>query len=478
MDRKIRIRPPDIDVPEHNPFEHDLLDRQKPAKILTEFVGSTAGPCVLAVDAAWGAGKTTFLKMWAQHLRNSSFPVVSFNAWETDHASDPFIAMVSEITEGLREYKQGSFYEQIEDTKKAAKKVLLRAIPGLVRVATAGVLDIQPLIEKEVGQLLSSFAETKLTKYREVQESIGEFRTKLGEMARALIEFSAKQRLIVIIDELDRCRPSYAVELLEVAKHLFEVDHIVFVIAINRTQLVHSIRALYGNGFDADGYLRRFVDMDFVLPEPDRVQLIRTLLNNIEIPDEAHEIVQVFFGRPSLSIRHIGQAIHRLRVVIASTPSKDDLLICAAVAALVLRTIDADMYWKLVRGGATDRQVVGSTFERAGITNPENEDGERTHARVLFEAIIAMGWNEINNGDAPRRRHEQIDTPLLSHYRQMLEGAPSDAFDRSVDVQYAERVISLTSAYKDDVRYPFGRPVRFVEAVRRMELVVSFGETV
>ena len=475
MDRKIRIRPADIDVPEHSPFEHDLLDRKKPAEILTELVDAIAGPCVLAVDAAWGAGKTTFLKMWAQHLRNCDFPIVSFNAWETDHVGDPFTALVSEITEGLREHKQESFSERIEDTKEAAKRVLLRAVPGLVRVATAGVLDIQPLIEKEAGQLLSSFAETKLTKYREAQESIGEFRTKLGKMARELIEFGAQKPLIVMVDELDRCRPSYAVELLEVAKHLFEVDHIVFVLTINRTQLTHSIRALYGNGFDADGYLRRFVDADFVLPEPDRDRLIKTLLDDIRIPGHVCEIVQLFFGGPILSIRHIGQAIHRLRVVIASTKSKDDLLIPAAVVALILRTIDADMYRKFVRGVATDKEAVDSTFERVGITTSEMKT-KRMDVCAVFEGIIAMGWNEIKNGDTPSRRHEQIDTPLLSHYRQLLETAPSDRLDQNADVQYAKDVISFTSEYKNDVRYHFGRPVRFVEAVRRMELVVSFGE--
>ena len=138
-------------------------------------------------------------------------------------------------------------------------------MPGLLRIATAGVLDIQPLIEKEAGQILSSFAETRITKYQEAQSSIAEFRAKLGQMAEALIE-SNGCNLIVMIDELDRCRPSYAVELLEVAKHLFEVEHIVFALAVNRTQLAHSIRALYGSDFDAGGYLRRFFDVDFMLP--------------------------------------------------------------------------------------------------------------------------------------------------------------------------------------------------------------------
>ena len=73
-----------------------------------------------------------------------------------------------------------------------------------------------------------------------------------------------------MIDELDRCRPPYAVELLEVAKHLFSVDYIVFVLAVNRPELAHSIRDLYGSGFDAAGYLRRFFDIDFRLPDPER----------------------------------------------------------------------------------------------------------------------------------------------------------------------------------------------------------------
>ena len=65
---------------------------------------------------------------------------------------------------------------------------------------------------------------------------------------------------MVMIDELDRCRPSYAVEFLETAKHLFVVNQVVFVLAINRKQLAHAVRALYGNEFEAEAYLRRSLD--------------------------------------------------------------------------------------------------------------------------------------------------------------------------------------------------------------------------
>ena len=88
-----------------------------------------------------------------------------------------------------------------------------------------------------------------------------------------------------MIDELDRCRPSYAVELLEIAKHLFSVDRIVFVLAVNRSELVHSIKALYGSEFDAQGYLGRFFDVDIRLPEPEREEFLEALLRAIDFDD-------------------------------------------------------------------------------------------------------------------------------------------------------------------------------------------------
>lgn len=98
----IRVQPREIDVRASNPFEADLLDRREAVDTLTHLVGNLEGPCVIAVDAAWGFGKTTFLRMWSQHLRNQGFSVVAFNAWETDFSEDPFLTLSTELTEGLQ----------------------------------------------------------------------------------------------------------------------------------------------------------------------------------------------------------------------------------------------------------------------------------------------------------------------------------------------------------------------------------------
>ena len=143
-------------------------------------------------------------------------------------------------------------------------------MPGVIRLATAGILDVGQLAEKEIGQALASYAEYQLSRYQDERESVEKFKTVLQEMAATLSKSRDGRPLVVVIDELDRCRPSYAIELLEVAKHLFTVDHIVFALAVNRAELAQSVRALYGASFDGEGYLRRFFDIDFRLPEADR----------------------------------------------------------------------------------------------------------------------------------------------------------------------------------------------------------------
>ena len=137
-----------------------------------------------------------------------------------------------------------------------------------------------PMLEKEAGQALASYAEARLSSYRQgtricpgVQKHPPRHGKHLGEKSEG------DRPLVVVIDELDRCRPSYAAELLEVAKHLFTVDHIVFVLAVNRSELAHSIRALYGSEFDAQGYLRRFFDVDFQLPDSARKPFIEESLS-------------------------------------------------------------------------------------------------------------------------------------------------------------------------------------------------------
>ena len=183
----IRIRPQEIEIPKNDPFKYDLLNRKEPVEVLTHLVGALEGPSVLAVDAAWGNGKSTFIRIWEQHLRDKGFPVVAFNAWETDFSRDPFVALSSELTEGLAGSEtDDSFAKKLANMKEAGKEVLKRSVPAVVRLATAGILDISPFMEQEIGQLLASYAEERLAEYVETQNSIQEFKSVLQDLAKTL----------------------------------------------------------------------------------------------------------------------------------------------------------------------------------------------------------------------------------------------------------------------------------------------------
>ena len=474
----IRIQPREIDVPENDPFKNDLLGRKESVEVLTHLVGSLEGPCALAVDAPWGSGKTTFLRIWAQYLRNQEFPVVEFNAWETDFAGDPFVSLSTELTEGLPSFTDNTVATKINNTRKVAKEVIRRAVPGLIRVATAGILDVNPLLEKELGQALAAAAEKRLSDYQEAQKSIKKFRRVLKDMAGTVSISRGNRPLIVVIDELDRCRPSYAVELLEVAKHLFAVDGIVFVLAVNRSELAHSIKALYGGDFDAVGYLRRFFDVDFRLPDPERKAFINAMLDAIQIDDyfgrtndqsarrdfeTVRDLLQGFFRSPDLSLRRIAQAIYRLGLVFASLRSDQRSFALTAVVALIVRTIDSDLYHRFVRGEVSDLAVVDTVFERAGTKTLQ-----RKHEGYLFEATIIVSAQE----EAPAQftPPESNSSPLLQRHQKLAATKKSENASRNPDREHAQNVIEMVERLREG--YSVGsRGIGFRHSVQRLELL-------
>lgn len=470
---RYRIQPLEIEVPEDDPFKNDLLGRRKSVEVLTNLAGSIEGPCVLTVDGGWGTGKTTFLRIWSQYLRNDDFPVVEFNAWETDFAREPFVALSTELTEGLEKYVDSgdqALQRYIACGKHLAETVLLRSLPTLVRLATLGAL--LPVIEKQLDEAIAGYESDQSSGYQQERTAVKEFRDALKEVVQASSSPPTNRPLVVVIDELDRCRPSYAVELLEAAKHVFAVSGILFVLGVNRSELAHSITAVYGGGFDAHGYLRRFVDLDFRLPKPERSQFIdatlkairiddyfnRTKDENVKLDDEpqvARDFLQKFFGASNLDLRRIGQAIHHLGLVFASLRSDRRSFAITAVVMLIVRTIGPELYSRFTRGEATDLQVVESIFEHSpGLQSLQHED-----IGCLFEVMIIMAAHELS-----RTSDKWIASPLLDRYKTLLDEESSDTEAEN----HANRVIVRFRKLQNGViAGRFG----FLESVERLELL-------
>ena len=419
----IPIRPRDIEVPKDDPFKNDLLDRKSTAELLTDVVRSIEGPGVVAMDAAWGTGKTTFLRMWSQKLKNDKFPVVEFNAWDTDFAADPFLALSTELQAGLESAGVDIPTAASQGIKKWGREILRHGVPELVRLAVGGVPVVGAVSGEVTESIMDRFTESRVSSYTATKQAVTEFRSALGRAAEAVSESSETKPLVVIVDELDRCRPPYAVELLETAKHLFSVDHVVFVLAINGGELSHSVKSLYGAGFDADRYLRRFFDAEVRLPDPDLQELTQNALRitgldslRARIPDrreiqDARELLVDILKMSSVDSRTVLQNLLVLGLVLGSTRENHYALPFVAAVATVMRIHDARAFNELTRGNVTDAEAIKAVRSRC-----EHRAWNSSYSAVLFEAAIMCIVKQKADAETPASR-----TPLLQRYEKAAE---------------------------------------------------------
>lgn len=229
------------DIPVENPFEKDFFKREKIAKnFMSIFDNFSENGFVLAIDSEWGTGKTTFVKMWEALLKtkdySNKYHPIYYNAWENDFLSNPFLSLFSEIAEF--ENLNSQFNDFIKNNFNTLAKSIFNSFK----------IDIPYF---DTNDLLSSIKN---------QKSI------VSKFKKILSDISENKKIIFFIDELDRCRPDFAIELLETIKHFFSVKDIIFVVVLDKSQLSNSIKVIYGENIDTDSYLRRFFDLVYKLP--------------------------------------------------------------------------------------------------------------------------------------------------------------------------------------------------------------------
>ena len=374
---KIRLQPEDVYVPpdqDCDPFANDAIERRTQAERLTRLVERIEGPCVIALDAPYGAGKTTFLRMWAQALLNEGFRVAEFNAWTSDFDGKPFSALAAQIVDAIDDDSDNVVNKTVEKLKDALSKV----------AAFAPTISLA-MPEVDTGFDSANFdavANMRLpidfSKSKEKEASIQGIRNALSEYTAS----AEKSRLVVLIDELDRCRPTYAIETLEVAKHIFNADGVVFALGLHRQQLTASIKAVYGQDFDAVGYLERFFDLSASLPVArGREGYIKTKLGarqlrynmvkmtgNQALPDLGFtENLAVSVN--GMTARLIDRFAQNLKMILVTMPSglhnqgmNQDVFeyICVGLA---LKLLDSEMYARFNQGAASDKDVFDRLIE-------------------------------------------------------------------------------------------------------------------
>ncbi len=279
-------------------WDGDVYDRQKMASRFLETVRCQEYPLTFALNGVWGSGKTFFLRrLCGQYEAMQNRPAkekcraIYFNAWEDDNLDDAILALVGQLNESLREgvckeFVKGFFESAVPLFKNVTKSVLTAGMSLWAK--NNGVPDEESVLaEKAIEGVLSTDIRNSMKvlidSYFDAAKSKREFKARLENLARIVYEKTGAP-LLFVVDELDRCRPTFAIEVLEKIKHFFSVPHIVFVLGIDKAQLGKSIQSVYGS-IDVDNYLHRFIDLEMHLQENSPSMFIDSLFERYPIND-------------------------------------------------------------------------------------------------------------------------------------------------------------------------------------------------
>jgi hypothetical protein len=380
----MQIKPRKRTIPDGDPFGDDRLGRKESAVRLTYLLERAETPFVLALDAKYGNGKTTFIEMWRAQLKAQGYYSLYFNAWEADFTSDPLIAFIGEMdAEIARVVSANSSSAKLGDAWKMVKEsgiyLAKRALPVGLKIVTAGALDFESFTEQSLAKLAETVAKEQIEKYDAIKNRIKEFKERLGAFIKDLNSLQQKplRPLVFFIDEMDRCRPTYAIELLERIKHFFDVEGIVFILAMDKTQLGHSIRSVYGTGIDVDGYLRRFIDLEYRFPPLKLEKFITLQVSQFKISEILQKLHQSDIVRSlqlamntfqglaesfSLDLRVQEQCFARLAVIVM-TVERGKLHLPLVTGLLCLQAANPKLYNDFVNE-VTPTAVQNNLFPR------------------------------------------------------------------------------------------------------------------
>ena len=268
----------------------DEFNRKPIAENIIRLLTSDIDLSPMVIDGGWGTGKTEFCQKLIRLMqqKHSDYQPVYIDAFRSDHSGEPLLALLAEIIKACTP-SEGSDKKLIEKHNDRIRRITKAAGFLMKTVAKAAVGHVLKQntddLAEELQQIMNddqeadSLAETvtdaaatiashtiDATVEALLKEQI-EAEKNLETLKACLKEFAEEKPIILFIDELDRCRPDYAVDMLEVIKHVFDIENVKVVLVTNTKQLRAAINHRYGVAVDAQKYLDKFLKYSFALPD-------------------------------------------------------------------------------------------------------------------------------------------------------------------------------------------------------------------
>lgn len=371
----------------NEPWADDKLGRKQQADAISNYLttrsknrtsSGLAKGFVLGIESEYGQGKSYFVRNMKASL-SKTHPVALIDAWQDDRINSPFLAILDGIENALAPFFDTD--SKIRDNadkliagsgklisgmaigagKKALEKIAGTGVEELLGEILESDSDAEELQDLEIGDIgiegvkeglirLNSLTDSStkkgLKEYRQRKLSISRLHQRLILLSKQIGENTAYDLpIFIFIDELDRCRPDYAITLLEEVKHLFDIPGFVFILSLQKEQLLNAIKAVYGSEFDSAAYIDRFIDKYYELNAPNCSQFVdlelqkEPLGTSIFLNDPLGltdaERISLVFNHYGLSLREMERALDMVRAstILLGSVKIDPIYLTSSIVA-------------------------------------------------------------------------------------------------------------------------------------------------
>ena len=419
------MKTPEQEINSENIWEGDALGRKEMAENVASIIADPRGLSTISIHGGWGTGKTFFLSRLSWHLRKEGFEAIYFNAWQDDFLHDPLLAILGQLAGDLR----GTKLQELGTAALETGGRLIRRIPAAV-------------VEKIAGSRMAEGLDSEPSLFDMYEENVKtreELKQKLCDMAKRVAAEREDRPLVFIIDELDRCRPTFAIELMERVKHIFEVPNLLFIFGINRDEMAKSLKSVYGD-IDGDTYLRRFFDLELSLPPADLARFTRHLIDKYRLPAffsgeladipeveisfrHIHDYLPMLVGLTNSSLRGAHNCIRLLSMVARQLKGRQGIQSVEIVTLIFLKEQNRDLFYRFLEGDARAREVIDWLSDY--LLNRQLDEQERD---ILFSVLRSTEPN-LYRADIVRSKTRGDRNGITTELRALAEGNAPENYE-------------------------------------------------
>ena len=385
---------------------------------------------VVNLNGAWGTGKTYFVTEWKKLVEDKGHIAIKIDAWESDYLNDPLAIIIAELLEQIKLKINKDHNPKFRNAERNVASAIFNMGKNMLPIGSkvvgkhllgeAATSEILDLIAAATGSVTNHRAAKDdlnmgdlglevATQHKRHKQFTQDFKKQARELVDFALEDNPNKQVFVFIDELDRCRPTYAIEMLETVKHLFDIPDFIFVLSTDTSQLQHSIKAVYGHDFDSHEYLSRFFEQRFTLPELDYFEFLTAekifetedfkplpTLPAIHSAEELRAAVALICeqNKYHLSLRRVKQICVQLEIVLDSKELREN-------AYPILTLIG------LVFGNAlySEKLKLESTLANAQLALKHRPIDKK--ADINFHSFFVFTRDEFQSKQGPKARNSE-----------------------------------------------------------------------